>query len=101
MSSQPWRIAISRIFWPSHVIDLFGAYGLSKFDFRQSALAYYIYKKSLTKAFHLLQQIESVKDGYVEVRPIVFTWHYDEYGGQQGIRSNNIVFFKGSVTTNG
>lgn len=71
---------------------------ISNFDFRQSALAYHIYKKSLTtKAFHLLQQIDNVKDGYVEVRPIVFTWHCDEYGGPQGIRSSNIVFFKKEI----
>lgn len=97
MSSQSWRVSISKIFWPSHVMDLFGVYERSKFNFRQSALAYYIYKKSLTKAFHLLQQIDSVKDGHVEVRPIVFTWHCDEYGGPQGIRSSNIVFFKKEI----
>ena len=97
MRSQIWHVAISRIFWPSHVMDLFGVEDSGDFNFNDSSLAYYIYKKSLTKSIHLLSQISVIEDGYVKVNPVVFSWHKDNYSGPYGIRSSNIVFFKKEI----
>ncbi|WP_300708611.1 hypothetical protein [uncultured Desulfovibrio sp.] len=96
MSSQIWRVAITRLLWPSQIVHLFDAKSSVLDSFKTSALAYYIYKESLTKNIHLLLQVSDIECGYVKVRPIVFNWS-DDYGiGGRDI-CTRIVFFKKEI----